>query len=189
MQRPLFKLPIWLSSPPLCKCSNCNVDVVCVSICAKSCVQALVYKVLWHRQDGYEYVWYHRTIYDNIHTHTSRMQNIMCTRLRWMCGWQWNKQSARGLNHSGPLRAALSGTANLLHRIRQTNGGTLNLWIRVPLWIDLPNKVKGPPDIHDTITHNIAYTRHDSILCYVKHTTSNMLSWSQNTWCIDNMVV
>ena len=45
--RPLLVIPIWLSSPPLCKCSDCNADFVCVSICAESCVQALGYKVLW----------------------------------------------------------------------------------------------------------------------------------------------
>ena len=28
MQRPLLVLPIWLSSPPLCKCNDCNVDTL-----------------------------------------------------------------------------------------------------------------------------------------------------------------
>ena len=41
------------------------------------------------------------------------------------------------------------------------------------MWFDYAQVA---PDIHDTITHNIAYTMHDSIICYVKHTTSNMLS-------------
>ena len=94
-QRPLLVIPMWLSSPPLCKCSDCNVDVVCVSMCAKSCVQALGYKVLWHPKPTH---------------HTSTMHNSIHLAHNWkvwpshaLSGWEagWFPSNARDTIHQG----------------------------------------------------------------------------------------